>query len=145
MEEGIKSGEAEEGGVSFGPSLAEVKLTARCICVTFIYLLSQCCIFIPALMSHIQGPAILRTDDVRLTVFFFYQLQFIKPMMYILIDGDLKRGVVRSLTGCTRVICPCCTNSAESSTYNNHSSFHTKSSSINSKHSTLGGARITKV
>ena len=35
----------------------------------------QCCIFIPAILSHTQGPQILRTNEVKLIVFVFYQLQ----------------------------------------------------------------------
>ena len=83
------------------------------------------------------GPAILRTNDTRLVVFVFYQLQFVKPVLYIMIDGDLRKGVTKSLSGCIFKVCPCAKPADQED-----SSFITKSSSVTSKN-TLG--RVTKV
>ena len=50
-------------------------------------------------MEHCGG---ILSLEVRIFVFIFYQLQFVKPLFYLIFDGQLWKAVVALFFRCDR-------------------------------------------
>jgi len=82
-------------------TLDDLKLTIRCLSLTTFFFISQLCTFLPGLifmddddevkMSEISQEIL--TFRVRLIIFTFYMLQFLKPIFFLTFDYKLRQNV----------------------------------------------------
>lgn len=103
----------------------ELKLTIRCLSLTMVYFLSQLCTFLPGVIffgcdmvnvdqksfRHTTKKQTFFTQDeagcdgifdwrIRLFIFGFYLLQFLKPIFYLIFDKEIFKSV-KNLCRCS--------------------------------------------
>ncbi len=84
-------------------SSREVRISVRCLLTTSWYLINQMCTFLPGLLLYgcdrkENGSIQTECGEVtkiwfRIVLLLFYQLQFLKPSFYMMMDRDLAVGV----------------------------------------------------
>ena len=73
-------------------NLKDLQVSIRCLSLSTLYFLTQLCTFIPGLclLGAADENAIL---DIRIRIFIyiFYLLQFLKPVFYLIFDSNLRK------------------------------------------------------
>ena len=82
-------------------SLDDLKLTIRCLSLTTLYFVSQLCTFVPGIMFVNTDQELneehrgLLDIRIRLVIWAFYLLQFVKPIFFFIFDFELRMIVLR--------------------------------------------------
>ncbi|TRY61210.1 hypothetical protein TCAL_03686 [Tigriopus californicus] len=99
-------------------NMIEIKITIRCLATTMWFFISQMCTFLPGIILFGCDDKKDTTDEeleefemveeqcqwiltfwIRIFIFCFYQFQFMKPVFFLAMDKDLRKGLKTLILG----------------------------------------------